>query len=322
MATPMTGSLAMESETSLNAGSLQDHEQDPLKINNGASILNPFSPEVQIKVGAYLEEDAIARLSCVDQSAFNRGYLGEFSKDTLAYDLTKVPVAYVIKILENSCPHSLGLFAVNDETLKQLLPYMGSLKTLTMHGDPSSHSLTDTGAIALAQAETLKNLTALDLHFNEIDTAGAQAIAQSPYLSNLTRLNLRRNNIRDAGAEAIAQSQMLNNLTFLGLGANLIGTAGAQAIAQSIIVKNLIFLDLVFNDIKDAGAQGIAQSPYLTNLKTLDLQCAGIKDAGAKAIAESQTLINLKILSLRMNNSITDEIEVLLSQRFGDGLYI
>jgi hypothetical protein len=144
---------------------------------------------------------------------------------------------------------------------------------------------------AQALAQTLTNLTSLDLWGNKIGEGGAQAIAKT--LTNLTSLDLWNNKIGEGGARALAQT--LTNLTSLYLAGNEIGEEGACAIAKTL--TNLTSLNLYNNSIREEGACALAQS--LTNLTKLSLARNLIRDEGACAIA--QTLTNLTSLNLAEN---------------------
>lgn len=303
-------------------GIKRTRSDDAAPCNNGVNILDLIPPEIQRKVGEYLDEKTIARLSCADDLAFSRGSLGEFTKDDLTYDLTKVPVAYVVKILEHSCPHSLSLISLSDATLTELLPYMESLSELRIIGGYGCLShLTAAGAAAIAQSANLSKLTSLYLVGNNIGAAGAADIAQSTTLSKLTSLDLGGNNIGDAGVEHIAQSATLSNLTRLVLMGNNIGDVGVKAIAQSSTLTKLTFLNLAINYIGDAEAAIIAQSATLQNLASLYLMSNNIGDVGAAAIAQSATLQSLTKLGL-FGNSTGAEIKASLRQRFGDAVWL
>lgn len=195
-----------DDEDTLQGGGIK--RQRPVSAqpnNNGINTLAGTLPEIQKTIGSYLPEETIAVLSGVNKSAFSRGYLGEFTKDALTYDLENVPVSYVIKILENSCPHSLSLLSVSDDSLRELLPLMASLKNLKIKGNCDFAFLTEEGAAALAQSTVLKNLTSLTLKYNKIGVAGAQALGQSTAWPSLTSLNLGLNNIENDMAGILRQ---------------------------------------------------------------------------------------------------------------------
>ena len=152
-----------------------------------------------------------------------------------------------------------------------------------------------------AASPHLKNLTHLDLGWNNIRDAGAQALAASPHLTNLTRLHLAGNQIGDAGAQALADSSQIKNLTRLDLGVNWIGDIGARSLAGNPHLKNLTRLELGANRIGAAGAQALAGSLHLKNLTHLSLRRNQIGDIGAQALAGSPHLSSLSHLDLAGN---------------------
>src|SRR5207248_5596 len=83
---------------------------------------------------------------------------------------------------------------------------------------------------ALAEDGSLSKLAALDLEFNDIESAGAEAVATSEALGAIVSLNLAGNRITAAGAEALAESDVLGSVEELDLTTNPIGDGGAVAL--------------------------------------------------------------------------------------------
>ncbi|MDD9335438.1 MAG: AAA family ATPase, partial [Rickettsiaceae bacterium] len=91
-----------------------------------------------------------------------------------------------------------------------------------------------------------KNITQLSLIRSNVNGEDIKILASSD-LKNLTTLNLGWNDIGHQGAEALAKSENLKNLTTLHLARNLIGNEGAEALAKSENLKNLTTLHLAWN---------------------------------------------------------------------------
>ena len=175
----------------------------------------------------------------------------------------------------------------------------------------SNNSISDAGAVALAQAlHHNSTLTDLNLSNNSISGAGAVALAQAlHHNSTLTDLNLSHNSISGAGAVALAQALHHNStLTDLNLSHNSISGAGAVALAQALHHNStLTELDLSNNSIGDAGAAALAQAlHHNSTLTKLFLSNNSIIDAGAVVLAQAlhrnSTLTELHLC----NNSISD----------------
>jgi hypothetical protein len=197
------------------------------------------------------------------------------------------------RLMRFQCRHAV----ISAEQLVVLLSNLPRLVDLQLY----VNRIGDAGAAALAQSQTLRNLTSLNLGWNRIGYAGTASLAQSPNLQNLTSLDLSCNEIGPEGAAALAQSPNLRNLTSLNLGWNRIGDSGAVALAQSQTMPNLTTLDLEMNQIGPGAATALAQSQTLLNLTSLNLSWNQIGDAGASALAESPNLLNLTSLDLSVN---------------------
>ena len=174
--------------------------------------------------------------------------------------------------------------------------------------DLSKNSISDIGAIALAQAlhhnSTLKEL---NLSHNNLSDAGATALAQAlHHNSTLKELNLSHNNISDAGAIALAQALHHNStLKELNLSHNNLSDAGATALAQALHHNSTLKeLNLSHNNLSDAGATALAQAlHHNSTLKELNLSHNNLSDAGATALAQAlHHNSTLKELNLSHNN--------------------
>ena len=140
----------------------------------------------------------------------------------------------------------------------------------------SSNSISDAGAVALAQALCHNSsLKLLDLSNNSISDAGAAALAKPLYRkSPLRSLDLSNNSISDAGGAALAKALHRNtSLVNLNLSNNSISDTGAAALAKALHHNSALEkLKLSNNSIGDAGASALAKALHQNSiLMVLDL---------------------------------------------------
>jgi uncharacterized protein (TIGR02996 family) len=101
----------------------------------------------------------------------------------------------------------------------------------------TSNQILDGGAVALAQAPRLANLTRLNLDANLIRPRGLVALVTSPQLKNLRWLGLARNHLRGGGLEewaymvARAGKPALTQLTEICLNGNRLRRVNVTAVA-------------------------------------------------------------------------------------------
>src|SRR5262249_22161733 len=122
----------------------------------------------------------------------------------------------------------------------------------------------------LCQAN-LPALRFLDLASNaQLGDAGAVALAAAPFLPQLTDLDLTRPGLGDAGAIALAGSGRLPRLRRLVLGiwsGNRVGGEGIRALVSSPGLPALAELLLASNPIGPAGAEALAGWPPLAQVR-------------------------------------------------------
>jgi uncharacterized protein (TIGR02996 family) len=106
-----------------------------------------------------------------------------------------------------------GLGVEGERALAAAPQALGSLRSLQL----CSNKL---DAVALADAELLEPLLALDLSRNAIGDEGAASLASCERLRGLRRLDLSSNQIGDTGAWALVHAPALRSLTELRLGDN------------------------------------------------------------------------------------------------------
>ncbi len=135
------------------------------------------------------------------------------------------------------------------------------------------------GAVALARAKVLANLTELDLSHNPLDTAGVEALVRSRHLGKLTTLNLAAAALQNAAAEALAGATAFRALTRLDLSFNGIGARGTAALAASPLFRRLAAVDLSSNGIGEGGAAALAKLPADAELEQLVLRGVALSDA-------------------------------------------
>ena len=123
----------------------------------------------------------------------------------------------------------LGAAPVLGDLLARRL--LNGLKGLHLTDSP----LGDEGAVRLADAACLRNLTTLRLGQTGLSDPGAAALARSRHLGRLQTLVLRGNAIGDFGAWELARSATLAGLTALDVAANEIGQSGASALQSTFV---------------------------------------------------------------------------------------
>lgn len=174
--------------------------------------------------------------------------------------------------------------------LEEIMNYLPNLQKLTITG-----IITNKDAVqAIANCENMKNLTSLDLAYNNLDHEGAKALMNSPFMSKLRTLSLSPIILDDNVVLEIANSPNLFNLKTLCL---------------------------IGSGIHNQGALAIANSENLKNLKNLILGSPNISDQGALAIANSQNLMHLKNLMLEDENLISPSTVTLLKNKFKIGWF-
>jgi uncharacterized protein (TIGR02996 family) len=234
--------------------------------------------------------------------------------------------------LDLSCPAGdpVGLRALVGS------PHLAGLRSLRLR------CLTG-AAEAVAAAEYLSNLTALDLGANNLGHVGlgallgarlpaltvlrlnsnaltdgqAQRLAGAPLLDGLTGLDLALNHISAPGLEALALSPRAARLRSLWLGFNHAGDAGARALAESGPTLERLYLGS--NRLGLAGVVALARSQRLAGLTHLDLDYNELPAAALEELAASLSLGRLQALYLRCGRGLTRRARGLLERRFGAG---
>ena len=104
-------------------------------------------------------------------------------------------VAAVARWPFGACLHSLSLGGATDEEVIAVV--VGGRLTNLVRLDFWWGTVTDVGAVALAQSPLLASVRSLTLSENQIGDAGARALAVSPYLSRDCDIRLSANHIND-----------------------------------------------------------------------------------------------------------------------------
>nr|CAG4708057.1 unnamed protein product [Naegleria fowleri] len=119
---------------------------------------------------------------------------------------------------------------------------------------------------------SLSRLLTLNLSHNQIGNDGFKSIAISPSMKNLTHLNLSYNQLDESCAMKCIQH--LKNLTVLNLNDNKLGDEGCLKLTQVGHTK-LRWLGLSFNQVSDKGALALVVSSQsnLPNLSFIDMDC-------------------------------------------------
>ena len=190
--------------------------------------------------------------------------------------------------------------------LSQVLHHNSTMQEL----DLSDNSISDAGAVALAQALHNSTMQKLDLSHNSISDDGAVALAQALHNSTMQKLDLSDNSISDDGAVALAQALPMHKLD---LSNNSISDVGAVALAQALHNSTMQKLDLSDNSISDDGAVALAQALHNSTIQRLYLSNNSISDDGAVALALALHNSTMQKLDLS-NNSISDDGAVALAQ--------
>ena len=177
--------------------------------------------------------------------------------DSEAKDLAQLLVEYPDMFRDVDTFSSNSISDAGAVALAQALHHNSTLLELNL----SNNSISDAGAVALAQAlHHNSTLLELNVSYNSISDAGAVALAQAlHHNSTLTELNLSKNNISDAGAVALAQALHHNStLTELNLSKSNISDAGTEALAQ-VILHNSTLTQLNLSGNDGIGEEGICQ---------------------------------------------------------------
>ena len=219
----------------------------------------------------------------------------EVEFDDKCSDVSTEEVRASLAQLINDHPHMMDV----EESLRDLsateenyIKVLVNVIAISYDCNPTQLNISDTGAVALAQAlHHNSTLYWLNLPNNSIGDAGAVALAQPlHHNSTLNVLDLSNNSISDAGAVALAKALHHNStLKQLSLSNNSISDAGAAALAQALHHNSTLkVLDLSNNSISDAGAVALAQAlHHNSTLEELYLSNNSISDAGAAALAQT-----------------------------------
>ncbi|EFC49426.1 predicted protein [Naegleria gruberi] len=100
----------------------------------------------------------------------------------------------------------------------------------------------------------MKQLTSLDIYYNQISDEGAKYISE---MKQLTSLNISVNRISDEGAKFISEMKQLISLDIYN---NEIGDEGAKFISE---MKQLTSLNISDNEISDKGSKYISEMKQL-----------------------------------------------------------
>ena len=206
--------------------------------HRSSASLRDLPPEVLGQIAKNLPEKDVIQLRNTTGDKFintktrQKEFYQQQSTKPMTFDVSQPSVLKALISFLQESPQganiNLRLINVTIDTLNLILPLCERVSSL----DLGHNNIGKIGAQAIANSESLKNLTSLDLGYNNIGPEVAQAIANSESLKNLTSLNLSWNDIGPEGAQAIASSAILQNLTSLNLAGNGIGPEGELAIKK------------------------------------------------------------------------------------------
>lgn len=127
----------------------------------------------------------------------------------------------------------------------------------------------------LSARSSVRNITMLDLEYNESHARGARAIAESPACDGLRYLRLSANEIGDEGLIALAESPGMHALEELLLKGNnsapLISNKGMKALGASAHMAKLRWLAVGNNRFTWKGLKDVVNSPHTRALAVIDV---------------------------------------------------
>jgi uncharacterized protein (TIGR02996 family) len=156
-------------------------------------------------------------------------------------------------------------------------PHLTHLQTLDLGGNALGDGLS-----ALADADGLPALTALDLHSTGVTKASLAQLANAPLASRLRRLNLQNNKLDGDALQALISSR-LTELKDLRLTWNPVGVEGTRALANGPF-RGLVRLELRNTRIGDAGVRAFLGTHGFPHMALLDIWQSGIDTEGRKAL--------------------------------------
>lgn len=154
--------------------------------------------------------------------------------------------------------------------------------------DLGQDNITDKALVTLAAS--IKNLTWINVSYNNIGNEGAKALAS---ISTLTHVDMIDNHVSDDGALALAK---MPNLIALDLGRNNINPTGALALAK---LPKLEILYLDANNLDDASAIALAANEHIVRLY---ISGNHISNDGAIAIAANNHLGHVGLMYNRIGD--------------------
>ncbi|MDR2609766.1 MAG: leucine-rich repeat domain-containing protein [Rickettsiales bacterium] len=216
---------------------------------------------------------------------------------------------------------------VNIGKLVSFLRSNTNITKLSLKGSGHEKMLTVFGGVRYIHLK-LKNLTELNLPFNEITNEGVKELAKLP---NLISLDLSGNKIGNKGAEELAE---LPNLISLDLSSNWLNHEGIKKLAK---FPNLTLLSLSLYHVSDEGIKELAKFPKLTsfflwsrsinrfindsindkdieklaklpNLTSFSLQDYNISDESIKKLAKLPNLTSLSLQNRNINDKCVKEL--------------
>ena len=182
--------------------------------------------------------------------------------------------------------------------------------------------------MALANSPHLGRLRVLRLARNNLGDAGVYALAGAEWLTGIVALDLTDNGLSHDGVLALARTRRTFRPFWLRLAGNPIGTSGGAqmggldlvahimglddpdaasdylAMAGPDILAEVVGLELSHCNLDDHDIAFLASMP-LPSLRELDLANNDFGDEGARALVRSPWVARLSRLSLR-NNALTD----------------
>lgn len=166
----------------------------------------------------------------------------------------------------------------------------------------------------------LSGLRWLGLGWNDLPPAAGSALARADSLNNLTVLELHNTALGDAGLAAIARSPLLPRLRELSLCNCAVTADGLRAFDDAPAALSLEVLELAGGD-GDRIAQLIARSPWASGLRVLRLGYSRLGGPGMAALAASEYLNNLTKLDITSNLASSASIAS-LRERFGQDVVV
>lgn len=176
----------------------------------------------------------------------------------------------------------------------------------------SAAAVGDAGAVALAEAPTLRVLRRLALPGSRLTGDGLRALPRGGSLPALSELVLDGGELGEGAAHGFLGSPKrleAASLRQMELDAELLA-----GLLESPALDGVLDLRLAANELGDEGARALAACPRLRELRRLDVSDCQIGPAGARALAASPHLGRLRRLHLS-DDPIGDDGMAVLVER-------